>query len=266
MALMRRIAAFFLCLLCAASAAQGADGTLGTVEDLLTAVNEPKATMAESTLGLAVADAARTVCGSDTALIPGGDLAANLRGGAVRERDLERALPSDSPLVRWRVTEELLRELLERCVSSLTVDEREQLSPESESPWFPQVSGIRLRCDATALVGERVRELDVEGVEGASFTLAGPAHLEELMPELAAVREEVTGYTGRSAFAAYLRELEALAVPRTGRVRVIGVRQEGLIGGIPPMAVLALFLVLVAFSAVNVRYHGRPKSRRYGTR
>lgn len=263
---MKRIAAVLLCLLCTVSAAWGAEETVGTVNDLLTAVNEPKATMAESTLGLAAADAVRAVCGSDAALIPGGDLAANLRGGAVKESELAAALPSDSPLVRWRVTEEQVRQLLERCLAGLVVDEREQLSPESESPWFPQVSGIRARCSAVALSGERVLELELETGGADTLTLAGPAHLEELMPELAAAREETSGHTERTAFAAYLRTQGTLDAPQTGRVRVIGVRQEGLIGGIPPMAVLALFLVVLVFAAVNVRYHGRPKSRRYGTR
>ena len=55
----------------------------GYAEDLLAGINAPGSEVSETALGDAAADAARYISGADAAIIPGGDIRANLRGGDV---------------------------------------------------------------------------------------------------------------------------------------------------------------------------------------
>jgi 2',3'-cyclic-nucleotide 2'-phosphodiesterase (5'-nucleotidase family) len=163
----RRIAAFLLVVLLAgvqpALCLSGSD-IAGTVPQLLTAVSARNARSNECTLGDAVADAVRASLGADIAIICGGDLVQNLLPGETTYDALKAIFKEDRPLAVADVTSKELRAILEAGLSHITRDNTEAIdSAASAYDGFPQISGFTLSYDASALPGERVREVKMGG-------------------------------------------------------------------------------------------------------
>ncbi len=107
----------------------------------------------ETNLGDLVTDIMRAAAGADAALINGGSIRTSLHRGKVKAKDVYAALPFDNYLVAIRLTGRQLRQALEHGVSA----------PEGRAGRFPQVSGLSFTYSRSAPVGERVREVLVQG-------------------------------------------------------------------------------------------------------
>lgn len=214
----------------------------------------------DSGLGAALADSAAFACGTDLALVNGGDLAGNLSPGTLTYDEVCFALAADRPLVVCEVTAAQLKAVLELCLSHITVDPA-TLSIDREASafaGFPQVSGLTVKYDASAPSSQRVVSLKTDSGEldlsddTTRFTLACTDHL-------------LQGGYGELPFspaytAADLTESEALASyihaggmntdhTDSDRITVIGVTdntiidQLGIRGFILPVCLLAAVLL-----------------------
>ena len=107
----------------------------------------------ETNLGDLVADVMRAATGAEAALINGGSIRTSIHRGPIKAKEVYAALPFDNYLVAIRLTGKQLREALEHGVSGL----------EDKAGRFPQVSGLTFTFSRTAPVGDRVRDITVNG-------------------------------------------------------------------------------------------------------
>ena len=105
----------------------------------------------ETNLGDLLADLLRAEYGTEIALLNSGQIRDSIPTGPVEITRLLRVLPFDSPTVTLSITGEQLRQALENSVSQL---------PQTHGR-FLQVSGLTVRYDLTAPVGQRVRDVTV---------------------------------------------------------------------------------------------------------
>ena len=107
----------------------------------------------ETNLGDLVADVMRAATGAEAALINGGSIRTGIHRGPIKAKEVYAALPFDNYLVAIRLTGRQLREALEHGVSGL----------EEKAGRFPQVSGLTFTFSRTAPVGNRVKDITVNG-------------------------------------------------------------------------------------------------------
>jgi len=107
----------------------------------------------ETNLGNLLADRMRTRLQTDVALINGGQIRRSLDAGPVTLGDVLAVLPFDSSLVTIEVTGHILRRVLEHSVSQWP----------NHSGRFLQVSGLEVTYDMTQPVGQRVRDVRIQG-------------------------------------------------------------------------------------------------------
>lgn len=110
----------------------------------------------EAAIGNLVADALRAHFSADAALVNGGGMRGNREypvGYAFSRRDLLTEMPFGNTVLLVEMTGAELLAVLEHGVSGV----------EESSGRFPQLSGIALRYDAAAPVGQRVLGADVGG-------------------------------------------------------------------------------------------------------
>lgn len=156
----------------------------GVVPQTLSAIDEYNARCYESSLGNAVADAVRISLGSDVAIIPGGDLAIGLVPGKATYDEIKNVFAEDREIAMTRVTIKELRQILERGLSNITLDESERIDEHlSAYDGFPQISGFTLYYDVSAPPGERVYQLLIQGErvdldsDTQTVTLGSTAHM-----------------------------------------------------------------------------------------
>lgn len=238
------------------AAAYGADGgPVGTVSSVLTATSEPGATVAQTTLGGAAADAARQLTGADIAILNGGDFYGNLQPGEVSEKDIEAVFLEDRYLAVTTVTCGELRGILEHGVGAITVSDNETIDRDASSDGrFPQISGFTFTYDASAPAGSRVVSiLNEQGREldgSAALTLAATAH----MLSGGYGYDEISGYrlsdiSLPAALGAYIAQLGTLDEPSADRITVIGVRDAPIMGGVSFGVIAIVLIVFVLFVA-----------------
>lgn len=185
---MRRfIIALFLITLCIVPAqsawAYDEDTVLGTVEFLQQATNDPGCTTTEMELCDTIADAVRSACSSQIAIINGGDIIHNLEGGEATWGDILFLFSENRPLAVAEISGADLLEILEHGVSHAVVDmSTETLDLEGSSfDGFPQVSGFTFSYDPTAPVGQRIVSAELSDgtliVEDMTLTLAASEYM-----------------------------------------------------------------------------------------
>ena len=136
----------------------------GVVPRLLSAMDDNNARCYESSLGSAVADAVRISLGSDIAIICGGELAYGLPPGEATYDEIKNVFVEDHKIAAARVTVKELRQILERGLANITLDQSERIDEHrSASDGFPQISGFMLYYDVSAPPGQRVYEILIHG-------------------------------------------------------------------------------------------------------
>lgn len=233
------------------SLAAPAHAQLGTLSETLASDG---ALWQECALGDAAADAARQACGTQLAMIGGGELGYSLIYGGVSASDLENAFPSDAPLYTVSVTPAQLAGLLEALLSRSDAKGGAALDTGSSAfEGFPQISGFSLTYDVTAVSGSRLEKLTLE--DGTALDLAdGQTRLTLAATEsmLSGVYGPVidgfqpTGHTLRSAFAGYLSHMDSLSAPSCERITVKGLGGEPLISKVPFALILIAAVVIGA--------------------
>lgn len=256
-----RIYVFLLCLLCFSQSgicdALASEPVIGTVETTMTSVITPTAMSTESALGNYVADAVRSCLGTDIAIVNGGDFYANLCGGEITEADVRFLFEEDRNLATARISARQLKDLLEQAFSHIVFTEKEEIDfAASEYDGYPQLSGMTVRLDASAPVGERVLSITLDGSEEAL-----DLESDEAMLELAATSYMLTGAYGlpeiehaennESLVSVVLSDISAakglIQSPGTGRVIILGTNEQWLFHYVPRFA-LILILLFFLFS------------------
>lgn len=215
----------------------------------------------ESPLGAAAADAAAYAAGTQLAIINGGDLAGVLRAGDATMEQVKSVLPYDRELAVCKVTPAQLKELLEFCLSRMTVDNSD-LSIDYEASVFeafPQVSGFTLRYDVSAPVGERVlsvwldsgRELEMDD-ESTLYALTCSAHLLSGGYGDTGVKLSFTrlGISQSEALADYIAAGLMGDYQDTDRITVIGSTEDSLYDKFGSVSLLLVVCTVIVFIAI----------------
>lgn len=219
---------------------------LGLCGSLMQAMSEPPATISETSLGDLTADAVRFAAGTDLAVVPAGEFAANIQPGEVTMEDIHLALPGNVQYVSVAITPAEFTQLMEYACSHIQLTESCAIDRKSSaSNDFLQISGFTLRYDPNFLPGRRVQEIMINGAEcdpESLYTLSLPeSYCSAAGLDLS---REDTGFTAAEALAAYICNGGAEEAPSGGRIHAIAVRDNDLINTFP--------VVLVAFAAVIV--------------
>ena len=194
---------------------------------------------AQCQLGSVCADAFRVFAGTDIALVNTGDLDGNLLQGDVTEQEICDVLPFDRELAAATVTPQQLYEILEQAVSGVVLDTSTEHIDEAASQYdgFCQISGITLRYDASAPVGERVLKVGLsDGTELSPedettlLTLCASRFMLEGgygFPEVAA---ESLNAAQTDALADYVSKHKNLPEDDQKRIVVVGARKTEVLG------------------------------------
>lgn len=252
--------ALALLLLAAPVRAQSADEVLGTAATRYTGIEDPDSRSTETSVGNALADAARHAADGDWCIIPGGLICNNIIAGDVTWRALTLVLPEDAFLAEANVTIAQLRELIEQCVAHVVLDDTQTIDyVASRFDGYPQISGFTLRYDVSRPVGERVVyiknaddvALDLED-DSTTIRLISTAGLLGGEYGTDALDYTLLTPTLREAFAQFIRA-GGLTGEERGRVKVAGSSDNTLLGDFPiELAALTLIFLVLAF---RVFYH-----------
>lgn len=260
----RRLAiAAALCVLVSFAAAvpAAADEDLAVAEAVFSAEN---AGSAECPLGRLAAEAVRQSSGADAAIVCGGYLGSDLPAGAVTEARIEKIFPVDVPLATAAVSPLQLKEILENGLSLLVLDleNGDRIDREaSASVCYPQIAGLSIRCDATALPGDRVLKMELNGAEldpGDTEPKIILCASEELLSGAlggpCVEGRADTGLTLRSAFKQYIGRVARLE-KLPSAIREVGSGDASIVGQIMPDRAMGVLLLvfLLAFGAVRVK-------------
>ena len=206
----------------------------GTSEVLLHGCDATGNTNTETSFGDLTADAAAAWCDADIALLPSVDFGTNVQPGEVTEETLEQCLQNNSELALTLLSADQLYEWLEIGVSHMTLGEDETIDWEiSHFDGYLQISGIRVTCDVSAPVGERIQSV--------TLTDGTPVHREDKTTQYRvvstrsvftggygypALSEEELEYAGtqREAVVAYILERGTITEPEMGRFQLRGSR------------------------------------------
>lgn len=227
---------------------------VGVVPRLLSAMDDNNARCYESSLGSAVADAVRISFESDVAIICGGDLAYGLLPGEATYDEIKNVFAEDREIAVASVTIKELRQILERGLAYITLDESERIDEHlSVFDGFPQISGFELYYDVSAPQGERVYELLINGEsvdldsDTYTVTLGSTAHMLKGGYGLPPV-DDVTAseLTLSAVMLRYIVNGLNEYSPTGRRMHVRGVNDAGILADIPIMifpVVTVVFLV-----------------------
>jgi len=149
---------------------------VGDVPWLLSAIEDNNAKIYESSLGSAVADAVRISLKSDVAIVCGGELAYGLLPGGITYDEIKSAFTKDSKIAAASLTVKDLRQILERGLANLTLNDSEGVDEKlSAFDGFPQISGFKLYYDVSAPPGKRVYKIVIRGesvdLDSETYTL-----------------------------------------------------------------------------------------------
>lgn len=247
------IAAIF----CMPALAYSETQVLGQAESVMTAVSEPNARCAETTLGNLAADAIRDISGTDLAVVPGGAFAANLDAGEITWLGLCEIFPTEDDIVTMQITPAELYAMLEQSVGCVTLSENEYIDyATSEYDGFLQVSGFRFRYDVSSLVGERVSEVTLSDgrtlertADAPALTIAFPQSLLDEYNDLRPAVLTDTELSIAAIMAEYVQNKETVPVPESGRIDVFGSNDNAIICQFS-IGALLIAVVLFAFSGL----------------
>lgn len=221
-------------------------------------VDQPEnAGSVECPMGNLAADAVRFAAGSDIAIVNGGDLNGGLEQGVVLWEDVLAVFNEDRPLAVAEISPRQLYAMLENAVSGIVVDlQMEAINHDaSQFDGFAHVSGFSFRYDASAPSGARVISVTLEnGTEllpeddQTVLTLAASRYMLSggygyLQPDSVTLMEDSLS----EALAALISS--GAAAVSSGRIRAIGVYEQGIPGGIPVwvISIFGLFCIAVLF-------------------
>lgn len=264
----RVLCVLFLILLLiteAAGAERTEDAVLGTVETLQKATNDYGCTTREMALCDTIADAMRSVGGTDIAILNGGDVVHNLDGGEATWGELQALFPEEKTLVVTEITGAELLSILELGVSHAVVDMPAQVLDAEASSFdgFPQISGFTFRYDPTAPVGERVTEASL--ADGTAITpeqmltLTATEYMLSGGYGYPVLDFESLGVTQAQALADYFTD-GVLRSPAMGRITCIGLGDRFFVAR-PLVLLIALAAILIVLSVRGVFRRGGPKDK-----
>lgn len=242
----------------AAHADSSPEDVLGTANNLLSAISEPGATVSESTLGIAVADAVRDATGTQLAIINGGDFASDLSAGQLTRAKVEKIFTQDRELATAEVTPAQLWLMLEHGFSKIVLLETEKTDyVNSVNDAYPQISGFTVKFDASALAGNRVMTVALpDGTELAKddnstlLSLTATVFMFEGGYDMPSVAEyELAGITLTEVFSDYIQAQGVLQEPDTGRINIVGTKDVTILTYIPK----GMLIILIAFLALCAR-------------
>lgn len=239
----------------------GRSQVIGTLSQAPESITDADPTIEENELGDLVADAVKNQTGADIALINGGDFINSLGSGEVTYGELLDLFTENYELGLATMTPKELKAVLELSVSQLQVDtDTERIDTQnSKSEGFLQISGLLVKYDASAPVGERVlkmtltdgTELDLEdtttnlNVAATAYMLSGGYGYDTVS------FETISDLTIAEAVADYIGENPDLQLDETDRITVIGVRGKSIIDMISPQLLLIGCAVLIFFAVIT---------------
>ena len=214
------------------------------------------ASCSESVLGSLTAEAVRTACETDLALLPAGLFSGTLEAGAVFESDLDRLFPADTLLSTAQLSPARLKAVLETGVSHLVTGEGDRIDPE-RSAWegFPQTAGFTWEYDVSAPVGSRVLSIRFQGKELAlddettQLTLTAPADLLNGSWGYPILSFSDSGVSLREALIRYLRSVDSISALNASST-VIGSSSYPLSDRLPITAVAAACVLIALISSI----------------
>lgn len=228
---------------------------VGTLDKAPKPMNAEHPGYAQCQLGSVCADAFRACAGADIALVNIGDLDGNLFQGEVTMQEICEVFPFDRELAVASVTPRQLRGLLEQAVSGVVLDLSTERVDETASEYggFCQISGITLRYDASAPVGERVLEVKLpDGTalspedETTRLTLCASCYMLEGGYGFPAIEAQSLSCTQRDALADYVSAHRDLPEDDAKRITVVGARQGEILSAVPKEMILVCGLLLCA--------------------
>lgn len=206
----------------------------GTSDILLHGCDATGNTNTETSFGDLTADAAAHWCDAKIALLPSADFGTNVQPGEVTDKTLEQCLKNNSALAVTLMSANQLYERLEISVSHLTLGADDTIDwALSHFDGYLQISGIRVVCDVSAPIGERIQSIEL--------TDGTPVHRDDTTaqyrvvstqsvltggygyPALSEEKLEPVG-TEREAVAAYIQENGTITEPQMDRFRLQGSR------------------------------------------
>lgn len=252
---MRRYAAALILIIAwilpAASASSYSDSTvLGTVESLQQATNNFGNLTMEMELCDTVADAVRSACGCQIAIVNGGDLIHNLEGGEATWGDILFLFAENRPLAKTEISGADLLRILEHGVSYAVMDlSNETLDVEaSVFEGFPQISGFSFTYDLSAPVGQRIIYAELpDGTlisEDMVLTLGATEYMLSGGFGYPEVPHEGMDQTLAGAMASYF-EGNTLGDPEMKRITCIGVSDRFAIPR-PTIFVISIAVIIAA--------------------
>lgn len=174
---------YFLLLFALVQTALGSTTELFTTSDTLMEAGDSRdSCVQETVLGDYCADAIRGIAGTDIAILPGSFLSGDIPKGRVSETQLSAVFSSNAEILISSVSPAQLREILEDSVSHIATGADERIDCDASAyDGFLQISGFAFKYDASALPGNRVKQIVLSGdsvldMEDAvaSLTLAFP--------------------------------------------------------------------------------------------
>lgn len=215
----------------------------------------------ESTLGMAIADALLFVSDADFAIVPGGDIPDNALQPGPRSRiEIEDAFAHDRTVGVCRVSARELTQMLELCISHITVDlETKQLDMAvSPSAAFPQVAGLSFRFDALAEPGKRIlwikdasgQKLSLDS-DDTVFTLAASEFFLQGGYGTSPCCYETLGCCYSDAMETFLSSGTATDYTRIHRITMIGGNTDTIIESFPPWVYILFVTLLGLYGALT---------------
>ena len=252
--------AFLLTLLSPAARAIGDDETAGESTDAFLGTEDIRSLSDETDIGDLAADAVRHASGADIAVLNSGDLGRNLIGGTITYADCRAVFTEDRELAVVTVTPAQLKDILECGVSHIVMNSDEETDRET-SAWggFPQISGFVFQYDVSALVGSRIRWIEIDGDaldladNTTTLTLCATAYMLSGGWDCFDLGGgEPVGMTLSEALFTYICEQGTISLPvaYTGRIQTAGSKDNGLFEllGVSP---LILFISVLIFGSVR---------------
>lgn len=254
-----------------------ADDILAVCDTAIAAVQSGSgydSTVAETELGNLLADAVREESGSDAAIICGGHTLRSITYGDITAEKVLRSVDSQSRTATVEASPAALWGLLETALSHVVLDENEAIDA-STSSWYyyPQVSGLELKYDASAPAGNRLLSLSCGGVEldrsdsRASITLALSAEYllwKEAEPLL---KKEDAEATEAEMLLARMGKTGTVTAPASDRTKVVGVTKswfsEYRLYRFLPYIILIILLIVLPRQKYRLRNMDGSLSKRY---
>ena len=241
-------------------------------EDIIKACDIEGHINVETDFGDFVADALCWYASADLALVPSGEFANNLQPGNVTRESLANVLERNSEVAVTELTPRQIYSYLEVWGSYIPMNEDDTIDWDNAyAEGYLQVSGIRVKLDTAAPVGEKIMAL----------TLADGTALDrdddQTVYRVVSTEELLTGGYGYPAaaeyetlgceidlVAAYMTHLGTIGIPEDGkRVKVLGTREFFSGYGRMVGALVVLFGLIITFTIKHLKRRLKEKESEY---